>query len=232
MDDKISIHIVDDHPVIRESLSEYFTAKKLFHVTGSSANADDAMESIGKNPPDILILDIEIPGENAFEFARKVHNLGGKTKILFFTAFLSDAYILEASSLPVFGYLTKTVSLDELAQGVFTLAEGKHAFSKDVQNRFPEGTSTFTSKNPKVRLSTLTPRDREVLKFIASDMTGKEIANKLGLSSRTVDRHKANIMDKLAIHSQVGLTRFAVAEGLCEPRWTRPADDQVRRERY
>ncbi len=161
-----------------------------------------------------------------------MQTLGGKTKILFFTAFLSDAYILEASSLNVFGYLTKTVSLDELAQGVFTLAEGKHVFSKDVQSRFPEGTSSFTNKNPKVRLSTLTPREREVLKFIASDMTGKEIANKLGLSSRTVDRHKANIMDKLAIHSQVGLTRFAVAEGLCESRWTRPTDDHARRERY
>ena len=230
MDDKISIFIVDDHPVIRESLSEFFTAKKLFHVLGSSANTTDAMDAIGANPPDILILDIEIPGENAFEFARKLRGLGGKTKVLFFTAFLSDAYILEASSLTVFGYLTKTVSLDELAQGVLALAKGKHVFSKDVQSKFPEGTSSFTNKNPKVRLSTLTQREREVLKFIASDMTGKEIANKLGISSRTVDRHKANIMDKLAIHSQVGLTRFAVAEGLCESRWTRPTDDHPRRE--
>ena len=232
MDDKISVYIVDDHPVIRDSLSEYFSAKNLFHVIGSSASADDAMDAITTNPPDVLILDIEIPGENAFEFARKLQSLGGKTKVLFFTAFLSDAYILEASSLTVFGYLTKTVSMDELAQGVFTLAEGKHVFSKDVQSRFPEGVATFTSKHPKVRLSTLTPREREVLKFIASDMTGKEIASKLGLSSRTVDRHKANIMDKLAIHSQVGLTRFAVAEGLCESRWTRTTDDQARRDRY
>jgi DNA-binding NarL/FixJ family response regulator len=227
MDDRINIHIVDDHPVIRESLSEYFNSKKLFHVTGSSANADDAMQSICKHPPDILILDIEIPGENAFEFARKVHSLGGKTKILFFSAFLSDAYILEASSLPVFGYLTKTVSLDELAQGVLALHQGKHVFSKDVQSRFPEGTASFLSKKPKVRLSTLTPREREVLKFIASDMTGKEIAMKLGLSSRTVDRHKANIMEKLAIHSQVGLTRFVVAEGLCETLWTRQTNDNA-----
>jgi DNA-binding NarL/FixJ family response regulator len=227
MEEKISIHIAEDHPVIRESLSEYFNSQKLFHVTGSSANADDAIQSIGKQPPDILILDIEIPGENAFEFARKVHSLGGKTKVLFFTAFLSDAYILEASSLPVFGYLTKTVSLEELAQGVLALYQGKHVFSKDVQSRFPDGTAAFASKKPKVRLSTLTPREREVLKFIASDMTGKEIANKLGLSSRTVDRHKANIMDKLAIHSQVGLTRFAVAEGLCETLWTRQADENA-----
>jgi len=223
MDNKISIHIVDDHPVIRDSLSEFFSGKNRFQVTGSSSDADSALTSIEKNQPDILILDIDIPGENAFEFARKVTNFSKKTKVLFFTAFLSDAYLIEASSLPIFGYMTKTVTLEELLQAVLILAEGKHVFSRDVQTRFPDGVASINNKHPKARLSTLTPREREVLKYIASDMTGKEIANKLGLSSRTVDRHKANIMDKLAIHSQVGLTRFAVAEGLCETKWSRPS---------
>ncbi len=232
MDQKISLYIVDDHLVISESLKEYFTTKKFFHVIGAKSNTDGLLESFAENPPDVLILDVDIPGENSFEFARKVQSLGGKTKVLFFTAFLSDAYLLEASSLTVFGYVTKTVSLNELAQSVVTLCEGKHAFSKDVESRIPDGIASLTSKNPKVRLSTLTTREREVLKFIASDMTGKEIANKLGLSSRTVDRHKANIMDKLAIHSQVGLTRFAVAEGLCEAKWSRATTEQEKRESY
>lgn len=214
---KISIQIVDDHPIIRDSLAEFLSAQTDFFVTGTSADSITAMQNVSRDPPDIVILDIDVPGEHAFELARKFSGSMYDTKVLFFSAFLTDAYLLEASSLRVFGYLTKTVSLEELANSIRILANGSHVFSNDILERFPGGISSVLRKLPKTRLATLTPREREVLRFIASDMTGKEIAMKLGLSSRTVDRHKANIMDKLAIHSQVGLTRFAVAEGLCQP---------------
>lgn len=216
-DENISVYIVDDHPVITDSLSEYFKQKAGFAVIGASHDTASATTAIRQNPPDVIILDIELPGDNAFEFARNLADAGTDIKVLFFTAFLTDAYLLEASTLPVFGYLTKTAGMNELAEAVRNLANGQHVFSKDVLARFPAGIHSVMQKVPKTRLGSLTPREREVLKYIASDMTGKEIAGKLGLSSRTIDRHKANIMDKLGIHSQVGLTRFAVAEGLCQP---------------
>lgn len=216
LDEKISVHIVDDHPIISDSLAEFFSAQQDFLVTGTSADSVSTMRNVAKNPPDIVILDIEIPGENTFELARNISSSLTDTKILFFSAFLTDAYLMEAATLPIFGFLTKSVSLEELLEGIRKLANGQHVFSNDVLERFPGGMGTILHNLPKTRLGTLTPREREVLKFIASDMTGKDIAMKLGLSSRTVDRHKANLMDKLAIHSQVGLTRFAVAEGLCQ----------------
>jgi DNA-binding NarL/FixJ family response regulator len=216
-DGQISVFIIDDHPVITDCLAEYLRRQPGFTVAGTSLKAESALPLLRQNPPDVLILDIELPGENAFEFARRLTVAGNDIKILFFTAFLTDAYLLEASTLPLFGYLTKSVSMSELAEGVRTLADGRHVFSQDVLARFPAGINSVMQKIPKTRLGSLTAREREVLKYIASDMTGKEIAARLGLSSRTIDRHKANIMDKLGIHSQVGLTRFAVAEGLCQP---------------
>lgn len=214
---KISLYFVDDHPIISESLCAYFRDHSDFEVFGSSTSSDDAYTEIMKHPPDVVVMDIEIPGESPFQVARKIQEYSRGTRVLFFSAYLSDAYILEATTLDTFGYMTKPVGLEELTQGIRTLASGEHAFSRDVLARFPGGIRTMLQNLPKTRLGMLTPREREVLKYIANGYTGKDIALKLSLSARTIDRHKANIMEKLGIHSQVGLTRFAVAEGLCQP---------------
>jgi DNA-binding NarL/FixJ family response regulator len=109
----------------------------------------------------------------------------------------------------------KSASVTEIAEAVRSVSAGRAYFSKEVASRF-----VATDKTRVARLQKLTSREREVLRCVARDLSGKEIAQELGLSVRTVDRHKANIMEKLGIHSQVGLTLYAIAEGMSDPRAT------------
>jgi DNA-binding NarL/FixJ family response regulator len=122
--------------------------------------------------------------------------------------------------LRIYGYLLKSASVGEIAHAIRTVAAGASYLSAEAASRLPDGAmlGPRPAGLPTARLGRLTSREREVLRLVASDLSCKEIAVKLGLSARTVDRHKANIMEKLDIHSQVGLTRFAVAEGVCDPR--------------
>ncbi len=212
---RISLMIVDDHPLVRDSLSYFLGAEGGFDVLGSVATADACYEALSEGvDPDIVLMDIEMPGSSAFRVAMDLKKQGHRARFVFLTAYLTDANLGEALQLGVCGYLLKQADVKDLADAIREVAAGRSAFGPEVRKRL-EGTARLVS-----RVSLMTAREKEVLRCVASDLSGKEIAVKLGLSVRTVDRHKANIMEKLKIHSQVGLTRFAVAEGLCDPRFS------------
>lgn len=217
--DQIRLIIVDDHPLVRDSIGLLMAKEAEFSVISSCATADECLQAARASAPDAVLMDIEMPGSNVFQIVREHLRLGLKCRFVFLSAFLTDAYLQEVLHIgqdSAVGYLLKTAPISEITHAIRTVVNGKSYLAAAALARLPEHRQGAVS-----RLGLLTPREREVLQLVASDLSCKQIAGKLGLSIRTVDRHKANIMEKLDIHSQVGLTRFALAEGVCDPRsWT------------
>jgi DNA-binding NarL/FixJ family response regulator len=213
----IKLLVVDDHPLVRESVALFLGAESDFKVVGALDSADASRRFLEKDAADVVLTDIEMPGGCAFALARETVRAAPTTRFIFFSGFLTDNYLANVMAIKGSGYLLKSAPVGEIARAVREVHQGRSYYSRGVADRMRLAGSAIASA-PESRLARLTAREQEVLRCVASDMTGKEIAVALGLSARTVDRHKANIMGKLGLHSQVGLTRFAVAEGLCDPR--------------
>lgn len=221
-DRAIRLLVVDDHPLVRESLIIFLGAEPGIEIAGACNNADAAQRAALELTPDVILMDIEMPGTCAFKVARELTRALPSLRFVFISAYLTDANIDSVLELEPAGYLLKSANVADIGAAVRQAAAGNSFFGPEVKDRLFEGGISGSSrdKKPRTRMGLLTVREREVLRCVASDLSGKEIAQKLGLSARTVDRHKANIMEKLKIHSQVGLTRFALAEGILDPRST------------
>lgn len=211
----ITVLVVDDHPLVRESMTLILEKEKDLRVVGACGDADAALAFAMAREPDVILMDIEMPGTPPFVVAQHLRRVGSASRFVFLSAFLTDTYVQDALNLAPSGYLVKSADIGAIADALRAVAAGQNAFGPEATGRVPD---VGARRGAVSRLTLLTSREREVLQLVASDLACKEIADRLGLSARTVDRHKANIMAKLNIHSQVGLTRFAFAEGVCDPR--------------
>ena len=214
---KTKLVVVDDHPVVRESLAMLLGREPGLEVAASCGTADAGFRAVIDLAPDVVLMDIEMPVTSAFKVAGDLRKAGNPVRFVLLSAFLTDSNVQEILGLGGGGYLLKSAGIDEIALAIRTVATGGPHYAAEVQRRVSDEVDGLPSK-PRSRLALLTTCEREVLRCVASDLSGEQIASLLDLSIRTVDRHRSNLMEKLAIHSQVGLTRFAVAEGLCDPR--------------
>lgn len=214
---KITLVVVDDHPLVRESMAMLLAREPGIEVVASCETADACYRVVHELAPDVALMDIEMPGTSSFKVAADLRKEGSATRFVFLSAYLTDSNVQEILALGGAGYLLKSADIGEIATAIRVVAAGGAPFAAEVRRRVTADQGGARAR-PRSRLALLTTREKEILRCVASDLSGKEIANLLSLSARTVDRHKANIMEKLAIHSQVGLTLFAVAEGLCDPR--------------
>lgn len=187
-------------------------------VVASVSNGNDALERSRELEPDIVLLDIDMPGMLSFEAAREILQCSPKTRVIFLSAFFHDRYIEEALSTGASGYLTKNEPPAKVIAAIRDVARGVSYFSPEVQSRLVVDVDGLSLKNSQsTRASLLTRRESETLRYIARGLAKKEVANLMGLSIRTIDSHVRNIMEKLDIHDRVELTRFAIREGLTEP---------------
>lgn len=218
----IKLAIIDDHPLIRESLSLFLSKVEGIDVIGTYDNADDGIREVKKLKPDVALIDIEMPGRCPFEAIRSAKTEHMPTSFLFLSAYLSDSYIQEVSNCGASGYILKSSPIDQIVRAVRIVANGSQYFGNDVEKRFIPASQNRSGRfdTNESRKAALTNREIEVLRYIARGHSVKEIANFMRLSARTVDRHKANIMEKLNIHNQVGLARYAIAEGYSDVRTT------------
>lgn len=208
---KIRVIVLDDHPVVREGLIYMIEKQDDLQVVAESGTSKDAINLVELHKPDILLLDIqmETPTFNIVKKAKAVH---ADVKVLFITAFFTKENVKQADRFGAFGLVSKLEGSRGICEALRQVAEGKRYFSENADKR----SFVANKKRPTTTSHPLSPREVDVLCCVAHAMTAKEIANDLNISVKTVDRHKANIMEKLSMRSQIELARYAIRHGFVD----------------
>lgn len=195
---KASIIIADDHPLILKGLSDFLKEKE-YNLIGSAINGKEAFDMIESQRPDIAILDIQMPFLTGLQIAEKCKDLGHSTKIILITFEKDETIYREAKTLGIYGYVLKEFALVEIENCIAAVLNGKSYFS-------PEIIEFLEIIEPPKDWELLTPSEKEILKLIAKNNTGVEIGEILSVSTRTVEKHKSNIIKKLELsHKQNSL---------------------------
>jgi len=214
----ITVLLADDHALVRESLGNWLRESGDIRVVGEVGSADEAVAVAVRERPDVVLMDIDMPGLLAFDAVRTIRTRCPNTRIIVLSGFFHDRYIEEALSAEASGYITKGESADAVVRAVRAVASGGTYFSPEVQARIVVHThGARLAAEGSTRASTLTPRELEVLRYIARGLSKKDIAAIMHLSVKTVDNHSTSLMTKLNIHDRVELARYAIREGLAEP---------------
>lgn len=211
------ILIVDDHEVVRDGLKNIFTSLDNISVTGEAGNGEDAVKMYSSLKPDLVIMDISMPGMNGIEATRIIKEKDPEAKILILTMHDNQEYLNQIIRSGAKGFILKNTDKEELLDAVKTVASGDNFFSKDISKLIIDNyirTAKETEKNDGYKEVPLTKREIEILKLIASGYSNQEIANILYISYNTVDTHRKNIMHKLSIKNTAGLVRYAIEKGL------------------
>lgn len=218
MNPQFRLVIADDHAIFREMLATRLNQEPDLEVVAAVANAQAALEAARRQPPDLVVLDIDMPGLSPFAAAREIREELPATRVVFLSAYLRDSYLQQALSVQAAGYLVKDDSLDTIVLGLRNAARGRTQFSPAVRARMAVERSGVALTGERAgRLSLLTPRELETLRYLASGLSRKEIARTMQISAKTVEQHCEHLMQKLDIHDRVDLARFAIREGLLEP---------------
>lgn len=219
MNGPIRIVLADDHTLVRQSLARLLNETSNMNVVGEIGTADEAVDAAIRVTPDVVLLDIDMPGIAAFDAARTITARCPQAKIIFLSAFTHDRYIASALDSGAMGYVCKTEPPEKVVKAIRTVAMGQTYFSPEVQSRLVVESDgvRLGSHEVKSRANELTNRELEVLRYIARGLSKKEIAKTMHLSVKTVENHAASVMNRLEIHDRVALTRFAIREGLIEP---------------
>jgi DNA-binding NarL/FixJ family response regulator len=214
----ISVLLVDDHALLRSALQHCLTAEEDIQVVGATENAENAITQAVLLKPDIILMDIDMPGLCCFEAAKVLHVRCPDTRVAFLSAFLNDHYIEQALAVQAWGYIIKTESETTVIQAIRGIADGITYFSPGIQERIVLCSGTMTLEKSKAsRASRLSHREVDVLRYLARGLSHEAIAQTMSISKHTVHRHSVSIRRKLNIYDRVELARFAFREGLAQP---------------
>jgi RNA polymerase sigma factor (sigma-70 family) len=211
----IRVLVVDDHAVVREGIRRVLKGEADFEVVGEAGDAAEGMQLAEEQRPDVVLLDIKMPGESGLELTTRLRERVPDARVLILSMFDHGEYVLEAVRNGAHGYVLKDASPQELRDAVRAVFQGREFFSLDAARRMG---AAIRDQHEEMRsitaLDQLTSRERDVLIRIARGLTNKEIGAELGISHRTVESHRESLMKKLDIRNVAGLTRFALERGL------------------
>jgi DNA-binding NarL/FixJ family response regulator len=212
---KHRIVIAEDHTILREGLRALLSSSSDFEVVGEAEDGREAIRCVEKLKPDLILTDLSMPRMNGMEAIREIKKQSPKTKILVLTVHRTEEYILATLKAGADGYLLKDSTHTELMMAVKNVISGKHYISPGISEKVIEGyVEGKKTLKPRTSWETLTQREREILKLIAEGYRNKEIADDLCISVKTVEKHRANLMEKLNLHNVQALTAFAIEKGL------------------
>lgn len=218
MANEVRIMLVDDHAVVRESIAERLQRELDFKVVGTTGDPESALVMAAEHKPDVILMDISMPGLFSFEAARRLIQMLPNSRIIFLSAFKNDTYIEQALEIRAHGYLTKREPVDKVIRAIREVASGGAYFSEEVRARIiVDSKGAKLGEGAASRLSQLSRRELEMLAYVAQSLGKKEIASITGRSVKTIDHHITRLMTKLDIHDRVELAKFAIREGLAEP---------------
>lgn len=222
---RIRVLVVDDHVIVREGLRQVLQADGDFDVVAEAANGSEALAYAERLHPDIVLLDITMPGDSGLVVAQQLRERVPSARVLMLSVHDDAEYVMESVRAGAHGYLRKDTTPGELRSAVRAVASGNGYFSPVVAKRLTEVLRNDPTPAQPVAavastlpappsLDLLTNREREVLSFVARGLLNKEIGVQLGISVRTVEAHRDSMVRKLGIRSAAGLTRFAIEQGL------------------
>jgi len=210
----VRILVADDHQVVRTGLRALLESKTGWQVCAEAANGREAVEKAGQLKPDVAVLDIGMPLLNGVEATRQIRKLSPQTEILILTMHDSDLLVQEVLGAGAHGYILKDDADRNLVAAVDALRRHKPYLSSRVSEAASSALDGPTSDH--VSRSRLTPREREIVQLLAEGKSNKEIAGYLGISVKTAETHRANIMLKLDFHSLADLVRYAVRNNIIQ----------------
>jgi two-component system, NarL family, response regulator NreC len=203
------ILLADDHTIVRQGLRAILE-REGYEVVGEASDGREAITYAEKFRPDVAVLDISMPLLNGIDAAREVTKVSPRTKTVLLTMYTEDHYVLESLRAGVTGYVLKMRAALALVQAIQAVMKGEIYLSPGISRAVVQA---FLSKTD-IPEDPLTTREREVLQLVAEGKTTKEIAAQLGISAKTADSHRTNIMEKLDIHDTAGLVRYAIKRGI------------------
>jgi two-component system, NarL family, response regulator NreC len=210
----VKILVADDHPIVRKGLRDLLENEPLFQIVGEAGDGLQALELINQKKPDVIIVDMMMPGLNGLEVLRQAKQLLPKSQVIILSMHSNEAYVAEALKNGASGYILKDSGPVELIQAVNEVIQGRRylsaAISEEVVNAYIHKTVT-SNIDP---FTLLTNREREIMQLAAEGYTSQEIAQRLTISRRTVEQHRANLMEKLGLRNHSELIRYAFKRGV------------------
>lgn len=213
----IRIVLVDDHEIVRAGLRMLLSSHPDIEIIGEAENGQQALQLVQKDPPDIVIMDITMPGPSGLEVTRQIKQQSPNTAVLALTIHEGEQYFFEMLNAGASGYVPKRAAPTDLVNAIRAVYSGEvylhPSVAKALVNDYIQRVQMGWER---ASYDGLTDREQQVLKMIAEGMMNKEIAEKLSISVRTVERHRENIMAKLNLHTRAELVRYAVDKGLID----------------
>jgi two-component system response regulator NreC len=214
---KIRLILADDHAVVRSGLRMLLEAQPDIDIVAEAETGIEAVEKTRELQPDIVLMDIQMPGLNGIEATRQIKKLAPDTAVLALTMYEDDQYFFEMLHAGASGYVPKRAAPDELLTAIRSVGRGDVFLYPSLASRLVQDYLKRADSNDQPLIyDDLTPREREVLILIAEGLSNAEIAQELVISIKTVDRHRENIMRKLNLHSRVDLVKYALRIGLID----------------
>ena len=214
----INIILADDHHVIREGLRLLLDREKDLLVIAEADTGRSALSAVKKFNPDLVVMDVSMPELNGVEATRKILSEVPATKVLALSMYSDRRFVEGMFQAGVSGYILKNCIARELVSAIRLVAKGQVYISPEIAGSIVDGYLSRvvpqTDTNRRIDRKILTDREREILQLICEGQNSKEVAETLHVSSKTVDAHRRNIMEKVGVHSIAELTKFAIREGI------------------
>lgn len=205
---RIKVLLADDHKIFREGVISLLKDEKEIEVVAEAGNGKEVMEVLKVKTVDVVLLDINMPKMNGMDTAAAIIKQFPDSKVLVFSSYDDDPYILKMLQIGVSGYVLKTTGSNELLTAIKAVASGDSFYCKEVSQKILQQFSRKKAKSV-VKDVPLTERECEIVKLVALGLTNAQIGDRLFISPRTVDTHRRNLMQKLKLHNAVELTRYA-----------------------
>jgi DNA-binding NarL/FixJ family response regulator len=214
----ITVLLADDHAIVRQGLCALLNSDGHFSMVGQARTGREAVEMAEALKPDVILMDIAMPVLNGLEATRQILATNPAAKVVILSAHSDDEYIDRMRSAGVAGFLEKQTSAEILTKAIREVAKGNTVFSPSIAKRLSAEQSRPRDREGllKAHANRLTAREAEVLQLVAEGSANKQVAASLGISIKTVEKHRQNLMDKLNIHDTAGLTRYAISTGVIE----------------
>lgn len=215
---KITVLLAEDHTVVRQGLCTLLQVEGNCEVIGQAQTGREAVKMAAELRPDVILMDIAMPVLNGLAATQQILAANPAARVLILSAHSDVEYIERLTAIGAAGFLEKQTSAEILAKAVYEVARGKPYFSPAIAKRMAAGRDQACDRDgqPRANAARLTARETEVLQLVAEGQANKQIAGTLGISIKTVEKHRQHLMDKLNLHETAGLTRYAISQGIIE----------------